>query len=73
MRTELAGWLIWAIIVAVIAAAIEHKRANVYDGHVTPKHRPLQQIDIQGHMEYGPRRPCPAVYDAPDGNLRECL
>jgi hypothetical protein len=46
---------------------------HVFNGHVTPEHRPLSEIDIQGHMEYGPRRPCPAVFDAPDGNLRQCL
>lgn len=35
-------------------------------------HRPLSEIDIQGHMEYAPLRPCPAVYDAPHGELRLC-
>jgi hypothetical protein len=45
----------------------------VFDGHVTPAHRPLRQIDIQGHMQYGPRTACPAVYDAPNGDLRQCL
>jgi hypothetical protein len=36
-------------------------------------HRPLHEIDIQGHQQYAPRRDCPAVYDAPNGNLRFCL
>lgn len=36
-------------------------------------HRPLSEIDIQGHMDYAPRRQCPAVYDAPQGELRFCL
>ncbi len=40
--------------------------------HTLP-HRPMSEIDIQGHMELAPRRACPAVYDAPDGNLRMCL
>jgi hypothetical protein len=36
-------------------------------------HRPMHEIDIQGHQQYAPRRDCPAVYDAPEGNLRFCL
>lgn len=72
MKWAIIGSLIFWLLVATGVYLALHQ-PNVYDGHVTPKHRLLHQIDIQGHMEYGPRRPCPAVYDAPDGNLRECL
>lgn len=70
MKWAIIGSLIFWLLVAAGVYAMLHQGEPE---HITPKHRPLQEIDIQGHMEYGPRRPCPAVYDAPDGNLRECL
>ena len=39
-------------------------------------HRPMQQSWDQENLHnlgHGTRRPCPAVFDAPDGNLRQCL
>lgn len=33
-------------------------------------HRPLHEIDVQGHMP--PMHNCEAVYDAPDGKLELC-
>lgn len=35
--------------------------------------RPLREIDIQGHERRQASVKCPAVYDAPHGNLRFCL
>jgi hypothetical protein len=34
-------------------------------------HRPLHEIDVQGHMP--PMHGCEAVYDAPDGRLMLCM
>jgi hypothetical protein len=39
--------------------------------HYLP-HRPMSQVDIQGHQDKAPQHPCPAVYDAPQGNLDLC-
>jgi hypothetical protein len=36
-------------------------------------HRPMHDIDVQGHLDLVPATPCPAVYDAPNGELRFCL
>lgn len=36
-------------------------------------HRAMHEIDVQGHMDFVASRPCPAVYDAPNGELRFCL
>jgi hypothetical protein len=35
-------------------------------------HNPLHERDIQGHENEVPQHPCPAVYDAPDGDLDLC-
>ncbi len=35
--------------------------------------RPLSEIDIQGHIDHAPAVACPAVFDAPHGELRFCL
>jgi len=43
----------------------------VYDANKLP-HRPIGEIDLQGHMYLAPARTCPAVFDAPHGDLRFC-
>lgn len=41
--------------------------------HCAPQPHPRQQSWDQENLHELSNRPCPAVYDAPNGNLRECL
>lgn len=42
--------------------------------HCIPQHHPESEMRWdQGYLNSQPRKPCPAVYDAPNGDLRECL
>lgn len=42
--------------------------------HCIPQTHPQNERWDQGYLnEHSARRPCPAVYDAPNGELQECL
>jgi hypothetical protein len=42
--------------------------------HCAPQSHPDNERWDQGYLdEFNARRPCPAVFDAPKGELRECL
>ena len=42
--------------------------------HCAPQSHPATEMRWdQGYLNEYSRMPCPAVYDAPNGNLRECL
>ena len=42
--------------------------------HCAPQPHPSSEMRWdQGYLNQFTRRPCPAVYDAPNGELRECL
>ena len=68
MRTIIAGLLILGLTSLVVL--------TIFDiaGHASRllPHRPIGEVDIQGHQELAPHRDCPASYDAPGGFLRFC-
>ena len=42
--------------------------------HCAPQRHPESEMRWdQGYLNSQSRKPCPAVYDAPNGDLRECL
>jgi hypothetical protein len=66
------AWLVVLVLVISGGAALRDPLQPITPGgHLM--HRAMPEIDIQGHQQFAPRRDCPAVYDAPNGNLRECL
>lgn len=68
MRSDLYFGIPCITLALMLVACSWH---NIHPYRGLP-HRPMSEIDVQGHLEYIPHRACEAQYDAPDGNLRFC-